>query len=681
METPPLINSVLWRDAAAACLWLLCNIALLALASRLTSRLCREAPLAFRALTVAVLYVASIIVLIILPGSVGFLYPSAVLGVGFLGAIAAIRALGLHSSRGLSNDNTAAFHFASPLCAAWAFAGLVLLGYEIQYGLLAMPSDYDCLAYHMPLVDSWLQSRSLYAPDLDSNWFLAANNELISVWLTGPFSGDFLIPLTNFPSVLIIGFASFSICRSLQLTPLWSHAAALSALATPILWQQVVNASNDLAVEAFFLAASAYILRYLIEQRLSPLLLGGICVGVLAGTKYYALGYAVVVIVAAIVAVSVENGARTALNVGLALGAQAAIFGGYWYLRNIVVTGAPVFPMSMSGGLPTLAYPDVWGSTFLGNKNPQLWSAALAQMWNITGPWYTVCLLSQIVVLPLLLWRSFTSAVARPICVFVLLLLAGSIAVWVVTPYAVEDRPGSLNQLGVTFTMTRYGLCPLVLSSITFLVCVSRWITFATLTVTRQIATASVMALLGCQIINEVSGDQRVATCLAFATGASFLGLLAIHLSPLFRARRLRLMGVVLALALTVLAMTVVSARWHHKLATALGHHYESAFLSNLQLQSPSECICVFDEEPYPFYGSGRQNRVINPRLPPRTEELLEFLTARQPTVVAIGRDGTGSTGRYEGTDRKMLVVTDRFREVEVGVKWRIFRLRDSPPQ
>lgn len=91
----------------------------------------------------------------------------------------------------------------------------LLLVHSVINGVLKFPTDFDSLWYHMPLIDSWLQTGSLYVPDC-ARWYFPGNSELLGVWATAGCSGDFLVPLSNVPVVILWGFATLAIFQSLQ---------------------------------------------------------------------------------------------------------------------------------------------------------------------------------------------------------------------------------------------------------------------------------------------------------------------------------------------------------------------------------------------------------------------------------------------------------------------------------
>jgi hypothetical protein len=82
----------------------------------------------------------------------------------------------------------------------WGIVMAYWLGLIVRRGLLEFPEEFDTLMYHVPLIDHWLQRHSLYAPEC-LHWSNPGGNELLGLWMVAPFSGDFFIPLANFPAL------------------------------------------------------------------------------------------------------------------------------------------------------------------------------------------------------------------------------------------------------------------------------------------------------------------------------------------------------------------------------------------------------------------------------------------------------------------------------------------------
>jgi len=61
------------------------------------------------------------------------------------------------------------------------------VGLIVTQGVGRFPGDWDTLMYHLPLVDLWIQTGSLYVPEC-AVWHAPGNNELLGVWWAVPFS-------------------------------------------------------------------------------------------------------------------------------------------------------------------------------------------------------------------------------------------------------------------------------------------------------------------------------------------------------------------------------------------------------------------------------------------------------------------------------------------------------------
>src|SRR5688500_14489270 len=88
------------------------------------------------------------------------------------------------------------------------------------------------------------------------------------------------------------------------------------------------------------------------------LVVGGIALGLAFGTKWYAVAYAPIVVVAFAVALGRRDGWAAALRGTATVSALVAAAGGFWLLRNWVMAGNPVHPSPVEvGGLELFGAP------------------------------------------------------------------------------------------------------------------------------------------------------------------------------------------------------------------------------------------------------------------------------------------------------------------------------------
>src|SRR5262249_58732843 len=108
-------------------------------------------------------------------------------------------------------------------------------------------------------------------------------NEVLGLWLVGPFSGDFLIGLTNLPAVVLLVTAAMELAGQLGLGRPWDHLAGLTTAAAAPVLLQLASAGNDVAVAGPFLALPAYGVRYSRSGSRGDLAWAAISLGLLAG--------------------------------------------------------------------------------------------------------------------------------------------------------------------------------------------------------------------------------------------------------------------------------------------------------------------------------------------------------------------------------------------------------------
>jgi hypothetical protein len=295
----------------------------------------------------------------------------------------------------------------------------------------------DALWYHMPLAAHIAQTGSitglLYTDPLYLNWFYPQVSELIHAGGILLFGNDFLSPLLNLGWLGLALFAGWCIGR-----PYGSGATGLAAVASVmaanlLFSRQPGNANNDVVAIALFLSSVAILLnsrwpaavhRPIPEpppekpERVAigdepaehgtavklaaaagphagppsgALIVAGLAAGLALGTKLTV----VPPVLALTVGVIWISGAGFRLRASAEWLGALLVGGGYWYVRNLIVSGNP-FPWQSIGPIHHAAalhgrHPytilhyatdtSVWGRYFtpgLHERLGELWPAYLA---------------------------------------------------------------------------------------------------------------------------------------------------------------------------------------------------------------------------------------------------------------------------------------------------------------
>jgi hypothetical protein len=230
---------------------------------------------------------------------------------------------------------------------ALQYAWHVLLGVRLPY------FDWDGLMYHLISPDMWIiDGRIEHTTQIVWADAFPANTELLTAF-PAVFAHDTgYVFLTNLPFHLLGACAVAGLALRLGAGRVVAAAAGLGLLAFPAVVGQVQTAYVDVPGSAFALAGLSFALLVPASGPLwTPALLAGCAAGVSAGAKPTNVVYAGVVI--AVLMLRVLRRPRAQRLVGWLVVAGSAVLvvllGGYWYLRNWVHYGNPLYPVATLG--------------------------------------------------------------------------------------------------------------------------------------------------------------------------------------------------------------------------------------------------------------------------------------------------------------------------------------------
>ena len=682
------LSPALLHDAVRGPIWLGVNALLLWSAWRIADlRRQYSASMSHRIMEAGVLYTAAIVFCLTLLGCVGLFT-----GDGMLAAVGTLAGMALlvlwqkgqATAGGPVQTKNASAKSIRIEALFWGLLLALLCAHVVVDGLLKFPTDFDSLMYHMPIIDHWGQAGSLYAPD-SCHWSTPGNSELLAAWAIVPFSGDFLVGLNNLPIAIIWAAAAVELGRQLGLRRMWPHLAAFAVICVHTIIHETDDASNDLMVIAFCTVAAVYTLRYVRGDRYRDLLLLGVSFGLLMGVKYFALGYATMAIGGLVVGAFLRRGLGHSLVSAVVCVVVGLPWGAYWYARNTILTGLPLYPMGMQSATKQMGYPGIWTTSFLGNGSPNLMDLGMLAVWRMCGPIQSVAVGAALTVVVLLLgkaiaksWQAQRLLVSRDTLLAYWIL--ASFAILMITPFAVEDQPGTLNHLKWAYTPVRYGLC--FLSFATFgLIRLIFDLSQRLGTLARRMLFVAISGLAAWQFYLRITIQSEADLGLVGLVGLSlFVITVAIWITYTRMERTQALTAILGCLLLIVATVGIVqlSERWHSAVARHFGTYFSSQFFENVENSYPGgTVICVYDNRPYAFFGSSRQNRIFNPRFAD-TEALEEFVKQNHIQYVVATTGKNGEVNRYRGI-LEALENSPHFYLVSSGSSYyHIFEHRDS---
>jgi hypothetical protein len=247
----------------------------------------------------------------------------------------------------------------------------------IRFAFLTLalpPFIWDSLTYHLTNVGYWIQTGRIAlfeTPVL--RIYSPANYETFASWFAVFLHHDAFIEASGLPSFLLGGMAVYAMARSLDISRPSSSIAAIAYLATPSVLLAATGTKNDPQASALFLMAAAVVTYTAFQagkmargERLKAVIL-------LAGLFFYGLGTKAYILHLSLglaclggliffmrrrkmdaAAMGSNRAGWNDLQPGAgrwiaALFLAAAIFmGGYWNIRNWVLTGNPFFPYGVN---------------------------------------------------------------------------------------------------------------------------------------------------------------------------------------------------------------------------------------------------------------------------------------------------------------------------------------------
>lgn len=253
---------------------------------------------------------------------------------------------------------------SAPVATILIFAALVALGVEVRLALLLPPYGYDAWVYHLPMVAVWMQTGNISTRIPYNNYsnVYPADTELIYTWLALFTHNYSLQSLCQVLYSLAGWLAVAGIGRVVGLRrPLALAAGALYFL-TPIVLANSLTAYVDMAFAAMCLILTFFTLRHTYEPRAAHLALAGLAGGLCIGMK--STGVVYVALALAILSGSyawrwwrpeAKRLRKTRARVLSDLVTATALFalptlafGVYWYARDWVNFGNPVYPYTIT---------------------------------------------------------------------------------------------------------------------------------------------------------------------------------------------------------------------------------------------------------------------------------------------------------------------------------------------
>lgn len=275
------------------------------------------------------------------------------------GRIAASRRSGRAALRQLAGVLHSPLVLLLAVCAAGAFA------YRTAIAVRFPALDWDALAYHLPTVDYWLQEHRVVSGHF-SYWsqIHPAGDETVVAWM-GVLTGSVRpVAAVQLAAALLGATSVVALCRGAHRSPRSSVVGGLVFVLAPIVLVQLSTAEVDILAAATLLATWHLLLVALRSPSTTgrrgfpAVALAGLGAGVAVGVKSTNLASVAVLTVVLLGTLGwrhlvrehdLRHGVRQMLLQGAAFVGPALALGGYWYARNAVTWGNPLYPLPVAG--------------------------------------------------------------------------------------------------------------------------------------------------------------------------------------------------------------------------------------------------------------------------------------------------------------------------------------------
>ncbi len=225
------------------------------------------------------------------------------------------------------------------VCALIAYSWILIADYLLPL------RGVDDLYYHLPPVFNYIKTQSVHLLPLELRHQFAypQNAEFLIMWPLIFFRELRMLDAVNVPFIMI---SVITLLALLEMTSLPKREklflALLYALCPTVLMQAGSN-YIDVIVALFLLLSLYYTIRFLELPDKVNLMGAAVAIGLVSGMKYTAL-FMVIPLQVVIIGKLCTRDRRQLLLYG------SVVFGlcGWWYVRNMMVLGNPLFPLNVA---------------------------------------------------------------------------------------------------------------------------------------------------------------------------------------------------------------------------------------------------------------------------------------------------------------------------------------------
>ena len=268
------------------------------------------------------------------------------------------------------------------LATMYVFAGGFLV-WILFLGLIFPALDWDGNAYHLTYAANMVQSHAIFDQPTNLVWVPAypKGAEFIQAWTILLAHTDWLVDLTQVPFMILGVIALYGIAVSVGVSKKNARYTSLLFFFVPSALNQLTTAYIDVMLATTFFAVLALILQKTYTK--IDYLLIGIAFSFLISLKASGIFMVAALLTFLLIHLYREYGVRIRYYfIPAILVVSPMFFGLYWYIKNLVLYGSPIYPFGY----------EIAGKQLFGGVDYEKWSSGISANMpdnNFARWWHT----------------------------------------------------------------------------------------------------------------------------------------------------------------------------------------------------------------------------------------------------------------------------------------------------
>jgi hypothetical protein len=277
-----------------------------------------------------------------------------------------------------------------PWAAAIVALAAIALAWRLAIAVILPPYAFDALTYHLTIVASWIQAGDIAPTSLSLCCArYPGNADLLLAWPALLLGSDALVNTVQLWFAVLGGLATAGLARTAGAPRAGAAAAGGLFVLTPVVLAQASTGYADVLIGATALGGLHLLVRFHVTGQARLLVPAGLAIGLVLGTKGTGVVWGVVLLGLGAVLLGRASlmgrlPPRRAAAAGAALVSGAVALGGFWYARNWIDTGNPLYPFAVDvAGVEIFAGPLRVGEvlTVPDAGAGQPWPVAAVRSW------------------------------------------------------------------------------------------------------------------------------------------------------------------------------------------------------------------------------------------------------------------------------------------------------------